>query len=193
MKLTCCLLNALFLALIMPAIVTPIRAQKVNPDALLIEDFETRVKDYLKLRKQVEGKLPHLKPTVSQEAIAHHEREMAERIRKARRGAVQGAIFTPEIAAEFHRLIGIAMQGADAGHIHQSLQHAEPVRLRLRINGSYPVGVPLQSTPPTLLMNLPALPTELDYRVVGNNLTLRDAKANLILDFVPNAIPGTGL
>jgi hypothetical protein len=189
MKRTFCVLNTLFLALIMPAMVTPSRAQKVNPDSLLIGDFENRVKDYVKLRKQVEGKLPPLKPTVSQAAIAHHEREMAERIRKARRGAVQGAIFAPEIAAEFQRLIGIAMQGADAGHIHQSLQHAEPVRLKLRVNGSYPDGVPLQSTPPTLLMNLPALPAELDYRVVGNNLILRDAKANVILDFVPNAIP----
>jgi len=182
-------LNILSLVLTLPAIITPSRAQKVNPDALLIENFETRIKDYLKLRKEVEGKLPALKPTVSQEAIAHHEREMAERVRKARHGAIQGAIFTPEIAAEFHRLIGIAMQGTDAGHIHQSLQHAEPVRLQLRVNGSYPAGVPLQSTPPTLLMNLPALPPELDYRVVGNNLVLRDAKANLILDFIPNAIP----
>jgi hypothetical protein len=188
MKLTLCLLNTVSFAVIMSATITLSRAQKVNPDALLIEDFENRVKDYVKLRKQVEGRLPPLKPTVSQEAIAHHEREMAERIRKARRGAVQGAIFGPEIAAEFHRLIGIAMQGTDAGHIHQSLQHAEPVRLQLRINGSYPAGVPLQSTPPTLLMNLPALPPELDYRVVGNNLVLRDAKANLILDFIPNAI-----
>jgi hypothetical protein len=188
MKLRFCL-RILSFALTFPPIITPGRAQNVNPDALLMENFETRIKDYLKLRKQVEGKLPPLKPTVSQEAIAHHEREMAERIRKARRGAVQGAIFAPEIAAEFHRLIGIAMQGTDAGHIRQSLQHAEPVRLQLRINGSYPSGIPLQSTPPTLLMNLPALPPELDYRVVGNNLVLRDAKANLILDFVPNAIP----
>jgi hypothetical protein len=129
-----------------------------------------------------------LKPTVSQDAITHHEREMAEGIRKARRDAVQGAIFTPEIAAEFRRLIGIAMQGSDAGHVHQSLQHAEPVKIDLRINRSYPDGVPLQSTPPTLLMNLPPLPPELDYRLVGSNLVLRDAKANLILDYVPNAI-----
>jgi hypothetical protein len=81
------------------------------------------------------------------------------------------------------------MQGQDAGHIHQSLQHAEPVRVRLRINEAYPAGVPLQSTPPTLLMNLAPLPPEIDYRVVGNNLVLRDAKANLIIDFVVNAIP----
>jgi hypothetical protein len=181
--------TSVFLALILLPIATLSWGQKVNPSSQVIEDFESRVKDYLKLRKQVEGNLKHLKPTVSQEAIAHHEREMAERIRKARRGAIQGAIFSPEIAAEFHRLIGLAMQGSDAGHIQQSLRHAEPVRMQLRINASYPADAPLQSTPPTLLMNLPPLPPELDYRVVGNSLVLRDAKANLILDFIPNAIP----
>jgi hypothetical protein len=141
------------------------------------------------LRKQVEGTMPALKPTVSSEAIAHHEHELTRKIRKARQGAVQGTIFTPEIAAEFRRLIGIAMQGQDASHVHQSLRHAEPVHVRIGANEPYPSGVPLQSTPPTLLINLPTLPPELDYRVVGNNLILRDAKANLILDFVPNAIP----
>ena len=102
---------------------------------------------------------------------------------------MQGNIFTPDIAAEFRRLIGLAMQGHDASHVHQSLQHAEPVRVRIAVNEAYPAGVALQSTPPTLLMNLPALPQELDYRVVGNNLILRDAKANLVIDFFPDAIP----
>jgi hypothetical protein len=193
MKLTLCLsnswLSALLLAMLIPAIATLSRAQQVNADALVMDNFENRVKDYLKLRKQIEGELHPLRSTGSQETIAHHEHEMAERIRKTRRSAVQGAFFSPEIAAEFRRLIKLAMQGTDATHVHQSLLHAEPVRLQLRINASYPSGIPLQSTPPTLLANLPPLPPELDYRVVANNLVLRDAKANVILDFVPNAIP----
>lgn len=164
-------------------------AQQVNPDAALVQDFENRVKDYVKLHKQLESEMPALKPTVSQEKIAHHERELAERIRKARSTAVQGAIFTPPIAAEFRRLIRIAMQGKDASHVHQSLQHAEPVRLQLHVNQPYPSGAPLQSTPPTLLINLPTLPPEVDFRLVGNYLILRDTKANLIIDFVPNALP----
>lgn len=189
MRLASCRRKALFLVLILPGSAALSWSQNVNRDVRVMEDFEGRVKDYLKLRKQVEGNLPHLKPTVSQAAITHHEREMAERIRKARRGAVQGSVFSPEIAAEFHRLIGLAMQGADAGHIHQSLRHAEPVRVQPRVNQRYPDDAPLQSTPPTLLMNLPPLPPELDYRVMGNALVLRDAKTNLILDFIPNAIP----
>jgi len=94
--------------------------------------------------------------------------------------------------AELMTLLGyerFAMQGGDSARIKSSLKSAEPVKLRLEVNGAYPDNLPLQSTPPTLLLNLPALPQELDYRIVGHALVLRDAKANLILDFIPNAIP----
>ena len=71
----------------------------------------------------------------------------------------------------------------------ESLRRSEPVRIPLRVNDTYPEKLPLQTTPPTLLLNLPKLPEELDYRVVGNNLVLRDVEANLIVDFIPQAIP----
>jgi hypothetical protein len=82
----------------------------------------------------------------------------------------------------------LAMGGADGEHIRESLRSSEPVRIKLRINEAYPSNIPLQSTPPTLLMNLPKLPPESDYRLMGRDLVLRDAKTNLIVDIVPNAI-----
>jgi hypothetical protein len=170
------------------AIPMPVFSQKVNADSALIQDFENRVKDYLKLQQQVDAALTALKPTVSSGAISRHEHELAEGIRKARAGAVQGSIFTPQIAAEFRRLITITMQGADARHIRESLEHAEPVSLSLRVGDPWPPGVPLQSTPPTLLMNLPPLDKGLEYRVLADSLALHDTRANLIVDFVPNAI-----
>jgi len=163
--------------------------QGVNPDAAIIQGFQKRVGEYDKLRKAAEGKLPRLKRTPSQAKIAHHQRELAHKIREARERAKQGDIFTPEISSEFKRLIAIAMQGRDATRVKQSLKSAEPVNLQLRVNDAYPTHVPLQSTPPTLLLNLPDLPAELDYRPVGHDLVLHDAKANLIVDFIPNAIP----
>jgi hypothetical protein len=59
----------------------------------------------------------------------------------------------------------------------------------LRVNQQYPKGIPLQTTPPSLLLNLPKLPKGLSYRVVDNTLFLLDEEANLIVDFIPNAIP----
>jgi len=160
----------------------------VNPDAAIVQDFEKRVADYAKLRHTLESELPGLKSTESQEKIVHHEHELARKIRKAREHAKQGDIFSPTITAEFRRLIAIAMQGADGAHIHESLRNAEPVRIKLRINQTYPSGIPLQSTPPTVLLNLPKLPPECDYRLTGKDLVLRDAKTNLIVDIIPNSI-----
>jgi hypothetical protein len=58
----------------------------------------------------------------------------------------------------------------------------------IRVNGDYPAGLPLESTPPSLLLNLPKLPPEVDFRVVGHDLALRDVDANLIVDLMANAI-----
>jgi hypothetical protein len=164
--------------------------QPVNPDTLVVQDFESRVADYVKLHKQVEAKLPALKPTDSPAAIAQHQAELASAIRAARPRARPGEIFTPKISAEFHRLIGMTMRGRNAARIRASLRRAEPVRPRIAINGAYPMraGVPLQSTPPTLLLNLPQLPAEVEYRIVGRSLVLLDVKANLIVDFMPGAL-----
>jgi len=163
--------------------------QRTNPDAAILQEFPNRIAGYMKLHDAVKAELPKLKPTASPEAIERYEHHFAHKIREARRTATQGNIFTPEIAAEFRRLIGIAMKGENAIHVERSLKHAEPVRLKVRVNHSYPEGVPLQSMPPTLLLNLPTLPKDLDYRIVGHDLVLRDMNGNLIVDLIPNAIP----
>lgn len=162
----------------------------VNPDSATIQDFERRVANYVKLHKSVQSQIHRLKPTNSPAAIEHYQHQLAHRIRAVRHGAVRGLLFTPEIAAEFRRLIGITMQGPDASKIRQSLRSASPVHIGvIRTNSAYPSGLPLQSTPPSLLLNLPPLPPEVDYRVAGRDLILRDVDANMIVDFVANALP----
>jgi hypothetical protein len=58
----------------------------------------------------------------------------------------------------------------------------------LKVNATYPPDTPLPTTPPQVLMNLPKLPDQLEYRIVGKNLIIRDVEANIIVDFVPNAL-----
>ena len=68
----------------------------------------------------------------------------------------------------------------------------EPLPPRpLKVNSRYPPGVPLQSTPPTLLLNLPRLPHELQYRLVGHYLVLYDVAADMIVDFIAGAVPAS--
>jgi hypothetical protein len=164
-------------------------AQTANLDSKVLEDFEKRVSDYMKLHDKARAGLGKLKPTASPEHIEHHERELAHKIREAREHATQGNIFTDEIAAAFHRLAAPATKGEDATTVHQSLRRSEPVVVPFKVNGRYPKGLPLQTTPPSLLQNLPKLPPELEYRVVGHALVLLDTSAGLIVDYLPNSIP----
>ena len=163
---------------------------KVNQDSLIVADFENEVKEYVKLHKKAQAGLPSLKSTDSEHEINQHQRLLADNIRAARPKAKQGDIFAPEISQCLKRLIATSFQGPDAAKVRASLRRAEPVReIRLQVNAAYPDSLPLQSTPPSVLMNLPVLPPELDYRIVGNDLVLRDVGANLIVDYLPGAVP----
>ena len=163
---------------------------KDNPDSAPLQDFTRRVSDYVKLHKLARSEVHGLKPTNSPDAIEHYEHRLAHRIREGRPGDARGGIFTTEISAEFRKLIGATMQAPEAQRILKSLRDTQPARMPvMRVNSMYPSGVPLQSTPPSLLLNLPSLPPEVEYRVIGHALALRDVEANLIVDFIPNAIP----
>lgn len=162
---------------------------RVNPDALIVQDFEKRVTDYMNLHKSLAKGLPASKPTAEPQIILDRQKELAQKIREARRQAGQGAIFTPEISKEFRRLLGFAREGKNDARIKKSLERSEPVRVTLHVNDAYPADLPLQSTPPTILMNLPALPMELEYRIASHALVLRDATANIVVDLIANVVP----
>ena len=161
----------------------------VNQDAAIGSDFEQRVASYMKLHQQAQNGLGSLKKTDSAAEINHRRQQLAAKIRALRAQAKQGDIFTPEIMGLFQRLITSALNGPDGDKIRKSYQHAEPAAVRnvhLSVNQAYPDGIPLQSMPPSLLLNLPKLPKELEYRFVGRELVLHDMAANLIVDVIPD-------
>jgi hypothetical protein len=156
-----------------------------------LKTFTDRVQAYVKMQKKLEGSLPALKPTTDAARIAGHQHALAMKIVQARRGARQGDIFTPEATRQFRGIIRGEFQGPEAQLARKTIRQDEPsqVIVHLRVNDVYPENIPLTTTPPTLLSKLPLLPQELVYRIVGRDLTLKDTKAGLIVDLIPNAIP----
>ncbi len=53
----------------------------------------------------------------------------------------------------------------------------------------YPPTLPLATFPANLLKALPELPKELEYRMVGRDLILRDVTGNVIVDILSNVFP----
>lgn len=158
-----------------------------SADAKAVADFQARAKQYIQLREKAAGKQS---TTDSPEKLQAKRRELANKIRVARAGAKQGEIFTPEVAEYFRHQIAATLNGPHGNEVRETLRNAEPVKMQLQINISYPGKVPFQSTPPTLLLNLPELPKGLEYRLIDRELILRDTDANIVVDYVPNAWPG---
>ena len=152
--------------------------------------FADSVRKYVKMQKDLEGSLPAQKPTNESAQIADHQHQLAGKIANARRDAHQGDIFTHEVTEQFRKIIRKAFQGPDGQAMRKTIQERDPVKpIVLNVNDVYPDDQPRTTMPPTLLSRLPVLPQELAYRIIGHALVLQDTKTNLIVDFIPNAIP----
>jgi hypothetical protein len=64
-----------------------------------------------------------------------------------------------------------------------------PGPIKLQVNSRYPDTVPLATMPPQVLAALPRLPEDLEYRFIGTRLVLLDVHADIIVDYIDDAMP----
>ena len=152
-------------------------------------EFHDRVEAYEKLHKEAEKSLPKLKKKDRAEAIAARQEALVNKIRELRNNARQGDIFTPSATEAITRTIKAVFAGPEAREVRKTIQAGEPLKgFEVQVNQRYPDNMPFTTVPPTLLRKLPELPEEVVYRILGPALLLIDRKANMIVDFIPNAI-----
>jgi hypothetical protein len=176
-----------------PAAAQMPRGSNVNPDAGLVAEFTRKTDAYVKIRNDAASAAPDLKRTEKPGEIAVAEKSMAQIVRGARATARRGDLFTPATEAMFRRLLHSQLtkgggEGADNKAIIKDDAPA-PKEVPFKVNADYPKEAPLSTVPPDVLQALPKLPEDVQYRFVGKHLLLYDAKANLIIDFMLNAIP----
>lgn len=159
-----------------------------NVDAVVLADFKVRLDKYLDVHHRAAKDSPPLKETKDPAKIREAQKGLAERIRAARADAKPGDIFTPEIRNKFRRLMYPEFKGAEGSETKEELKEDAPKAVPLKVNGDYPEGAALPTVPPNVLASLPPLPEEVEYRIVGKDLILRDVGANIIVDYIPNAI-----
>ena len=163
---------------------TPRFTELVVVRSVVRADFEARVLDYFDLRTTLESGLPAQQVTDNPAETIELQRKLAKRIRRARDGARRGEIFTPDISAEFRRILLMAT----TPEVLATIRDDNPGPFSHRINGDYPKRRPLATMPGKFLLVLPGLPAGLEYRFLGPNLILHDTKANVILDTMSCAI-----
>jgi hypothetical protein len=161
-----------------------------NVSAAILEDFGERVDRYMDIRKRAAKDAPPLKETDDPARIEAAQDSRAALIRAVRADAKPGDIFTAEIRHRFRLLLAPDLEGEDGRDAKRVLRDDAPApgAVPLEVNARYPEGAPLPTVPATLLMNLPQLPEGLEYRIIGKDLVLLDSDANLIVDYIRNAI-----
>jgi hypothetical protein len=115
---------------------------------------------------------------------------LAEVPREARRPPHEGQIFTPDVAQVFRRLLSDTLF-EDEAHIDDLLAQIEKETLfapPVRVNEPLPRDIG-RALLPSFVNELPPLPEELEYRLVGRDLVLVDVVSSLVVDVIRAALP----
>ena len=165
------------------------------------QEFEQRLKAYAELERKLESQLPKLPDQADPERITEHKQALVKAIQQARSGAKQGDLFTPDVRSEFLQIVRSETGGPQGAEARKEIVETAAKKgttetsapVNLKVNSPYPADVSLSTVPPALLLKLPRIPKEVDYRFVGRHIILRSVKANVILDVLPGALPPPGI
>lgn len=185
-----------------PPLPTPPPPQ-TGADARGLTEFANKVQAYVALHQKVEAGLPKLPDRADPVTVTRHQKALAEGIRKSGGRPGQGHVFVPDIQPFFKRLLAPELKGPGSAETREKVGEGnpEPAKglpmdpdvkprgVRLVPYATYPVDAPVSTVPPPVLLKMPQLPKELEYRFVGKSLVLRDATADIIVDYIPQAVP----
>ena len=170
-----------------PPAATPATATEDRQAILL---FRRAVEDYAALHRRLVRVLPSASPQATPAQV--HAREVAfeKLIAGERKSSTTGDLFIPQIQPVIRRVASEMLSGPAGAALLDTIKEEDTKgRASIRINARYPDNVPLSSVPAQLLAALPPLPEELEYRFVGRDLILLDAKARLVADVMPGVLP----
>ena len=162
-------------------------AASLDRDAA-IRVFHERVDAYAALHRRLETPLLALTRTRDMRRNFVARQLLANSIRKSRARAQPGDIFSPDVAIALRAIIDEALSGRDVESLLAELneEHPQPHDLRVAVNEPLPRGA-THEMPVVLLMVLPALPEDVEYRIVNHDLVLWDIHADLVVDYLLNA------
>jgi hypothetical protein len=162
-----------------------------DPFTTVLQAYVDQTQPYRKQAAQAAERVPgNATPTPSAEtAVRARQNELADALRtKLRPNARQGDMFTPQIAPALRHQIEYAFQSDKRDLLLDELaeQNTTPASTRTPVINQQ---LDAPRVPPRLMEILPPLPKQLEYDFVGRTLVLRDIDAEVVIDFLPDAIP----
>jgi hypothetical protein len=162
----------------------------VNPDAAALAEFKSRVDAYVEMHKTLAQGEAKPQKTTTPDKINATKATLAARVQATRVNAKQGDIFTPAVRPVFRRLLAPELKGEDGHDAKAVLKDDAPApgTVAFKVNAKFPENQPRPTVPASLLLALPPLPAPLEYRIVGQHLLILDTAADLVVDYMLNAI-----
>jgi hypothetical protein len=151
--------------------------------------FRRALDEYMALRQSLEAQMPSLRMSGDPHQIRETVQARGDTIRRARARAQRGDIFNADVSALFRAHIQqIVATRADAVAelMREMNEHGRGVQAPM-VNGEFSWRT-AAATPPPVLMVLPPLPDELQYRFVGPDLVLVDVDADIVLDVLSSVL-----
>ena len=158
-------------------------------DTAAIVQFDAAIAKYMALRKQLLKEVPGPIPASTATKLTQASDALAAAIQRSRRKARPGDLFVAPATVVIKHRVADAVQKDNLGPVLATIDDEEQGPKVPAIHMRFPAAAPMATMPPTLLAVLPKLPKELEYRIIGQYLILRDVDAALILDVIPAAIP----
>jgi hypothetical protein len=160
-----------------------------TPADQAMQQFHREVAAYLTLRaKLAEEIVPPLANSTAAQ-ISSASDALSRAIERARPKPPLGVFFDPSAAEAIRTSIRALLAQPGFAAVLDGIDD-EPQRVQSPgVYVRFPGSSQLATMPPSLLAVLPVLPPELEYRLIGENLILRDIAAALVLDVLPKAVP----
>lgn len=156
---------------------------------MALRQFDEAIAKYMALRLGLHSEVSGPVKDSSSSQLTNASDALAGAITRARREATTGSIFNERAAAVIKRRIAEAVRTEHLAPVLADIDDDGPAGPAPRVHLRFPMSAPMATMPAALLNVLPPLPKELEYRILGRDLVLRDVDASLILDYIPLAVP----
>ena len=162
---------------------------RVNPQAAALLEFQKRLNDYLALRRAMANTLNPLSSTPNASELTAKQDSLAAAIKTARSRAKRGDLIPPGAAQAIAKIVQDDVQRRNPTAQMGVFDEVPAKSGASLVNKTYPASEPLPTVPPLLLMNLPKLPDNLQYRFAGRDVVILDGDVQVVIDYIQNVLP----
>ena len=188
-RLACVIVGVLFIGLPNRTASRELAQQPQSDETASLLRFNEAVAAYLSIQVKLRNEVPGPVPNSSASEVSAASDLLANAIRRARPNARQGDLFDAEATRIITARLLEALRAPGSTVVLTAIDDERPLNRRPGIHMRFPEAQEMATMPPTLLRVLPPLPGELEFRIVGDFLIVRDVKAALVVDYIPHGLP----